>query len=304
MAEVTDLPFRSVVAKCGRPDVFYNEFVSAHGLCSPGRERLLKDLELGPDDHPIVAQFFGTEPEHFYECGKLAVQIGYDGVDVNMGCPDKKVLKQGAGIALAKDPARAQELVQALRQGTIDAGKQLPVAVKTRLGLYKKEEMDAWVAALLESEPDVLILHGRTMKEASKVPAHWDLIGRAAQTARDAGVLFVGNGDVMSYDRGVELARQWDVPGVMVGRGIFNNPWLFDPSVDPGAVTPHDRLALALEHTELWVRHWEGLKSFDLMKKFYKAYINSWPGAASLRAKLMACPDAQSARQILTEALN
>lgn len=299
MAEVTDPPFRSIIADCGRPDVFYNEFVSAHGLCSAGRERLLKDLVVTESDHPIVAQYFGTEPEHFYECGKLSVACGFDGVDVNMGCPDRKVVKQGAGIALANDVPRARALIAALRQGTRDAGKELPVAVKTRLGIYKTHEMDEWIAALLEAKPDVLILHGRTMKEMSKVPAHWDLIARAARMAEASGVLFIGNGDVLTRHDGVRLAAEWNVPGVMVGRGIFQNPWLF--SGDRPA-SREERIAVAREHTTRWDAHWGALKSFDLMKKFYKAYIREWEGATTLRTSLMQCKTASEALDYLQAA--
>jgi len=304
MAEVTDLPFRAVIANCGRPDVFYNEFVSAHGLCSAGRERLLKDLAIQESDHPIVAQYFGTEPEHFREVGRLSAERGFDGVDINMGCPDRKVVKQGAGISLAMDPPRARALIAAIRQGTEDAGRSLPVAVKTRLGLYRTDEMVPWLSALLEARPDVLILHGRTMKEMSKVPAHWDLIGEAARMAAEAGVLFVGNGDVTSRAQGTELAGLWGGPGIMIGRGIFQDPWLFSGE---GLQGPTERIAVAREHTLRWVQHWgapsagsgQALKSFDLMKKFYKAYIRGWSGASALRAELMQTRTAEQALALL-----
>lgn len=300
MADVTDVPFRSMVAGNGRPDVFYTEFVSAHGLNSPGRDNLLHDLALTDTDHPIVAQFFGTEPEHFEAVGQLAVELGFDGVDINMGCPDRSIMKQGAGIAMAKDPTRAQESIRAIRRGAGD----LPVAVKTRLGLKRTDEMTSWLGALLDAEPDVLIVHGRTMKEMSKVPAHWDLLGEAARMAHERGVLFVGNGDVTSRQQGVELAQQWDVDGVMVGRGIFHNPWFFNADVDPESITPERRLTAAREHTKRWVEHWDGKKSFHLMRKFYKAYVNGWPGAAALRAQLMETTNGEEAETILNNALS
>lgn len=297
MADVTDAPFRAVVARCGRPDVFYTEFVSAHGLSSPGHERLLKDLTITPTDHPIIAQFFGTQPEHFFSAGKLARELGFDGVDINMGCPDRSIMKQGAGIALASTPERVPELIAALREGFGGS-----VAVKTRLGLYKTDEMDAWIPVILESKPDVLMVHGRTMKEASKVPAHWDLIGRCAQMAHDAGVLCVGNGDVISRAQGEELAERWGVDGVMVGRGIFQNPWLFGPNADREH-TLREQLELLVQHAQLWERQWTGVKSFDLMKKFIKSYVFRWPGAADLRACLMECKDADGLRRVVAEFL-
>ena len=294
MADVTDAPFRAIVSRCGRPDVFYTEFVSAHGLASDGRKRLLQDLTINPDDHPIVAQFFGTNPEHIRSAASTARDLGFDGVDINMGCPDRAIMKQGAGIALAREPALARELIEALRDG---AGG-LPVAVKTRLGLYETAEMDTWIPALLSAKPDVLLVHGRTMKEMSRVPAHWDLIGRAAEMAHEAGVLCVGNGDVASRMQGETLCRTYGTDGVMVGRGIFGDPWIFAN----GAVrmhSPKERLSLLREHVDLWTAQWNGIKSFALMKKFFKLYVSGWPGAAELRSELMQKKSADEVRAVL-----
>jgi len=294
MADVTDVPFRTVVTRCGRPDVFYTEFVSAHGLASPGRERLIKDLARTDRDRPIVAQFFGTWPEHLYAAGTLARELGFDGVDINMGCPDRAIMKQGAGIALCRTPELAKDLIAALREG---AGG-LPVAVKTRLGLHRTEEMDDWIPALLEAKPDVLVVHGRTMKEMSKVPAHWDLIGRAAAMAHDAGALCIGNGDVLSAAQGKELCARWGTDGYMVGRGIFHNPWLFGERASADHA-PRERLELLLEHLGLWLAQWNTIKSLDLMKKFFKVYCSGWPGSADLRAQLMECRDATAVRNVI-----
>lgn len=297
MADVTDVPFRTIIGDCGRPDVFYTEFVSAHGLASPGRERLIKDLALVPSDHPIIAQFFGTWPEHLYAAGQLARELGFDGVDINMGCPDKGVMKQGAGIALCKTPELAKDLIKSLREGAGD----LPISVKTRLGLYDTKETEAWISAILEAKPDALIIHGRTMKEMSKVPAHWDLIGRVSQMCHAAGVICIGNGDVMSREQGLELAETYGVDGLMVGRGIFHNPWVFAETQTEH--TPRERLELLLKHVDLWLAQWDGIKSFDLMKKFFKIYCSEWPGAADLRAKLMECRTAEQVQTLVGEYL-
>ncbi len=283
MADVTDAPFRSIVARCGRPDVFYTEFVSAHGLVSAGRERLMLDLALTETDHPIVAQFFGTNPEHLFSAGALARELGFDGVDINMGCPDRSIMKQGAGAGLIGQGTLAKELIHALREG---AGG-LPVAVKTRIGKSNIDEMESWLTTVLDAKPDVLVAHGRTVKEMSKVPAHWDRIADASTMAHEAGALCVGNGDIMSRAMGVECAQESGVDGVMVGRGIFHNPWIFNPSIDAESITKEQRIELLIAHTQAWVAHWGEKKSFDLMKKFYKVYISGWPGAAHLRAQLM-----------------
>ncbi|MCC6934273.1 MAG: tRNA-dihydrouridine synthase [Candidatus Yanofskybacteria bacterium] len=295
MADVTDVPFRSIVVQCGRPDVFYTEFVSAHGLASAGRERLMLDLALTPTDHPIVAQFFGTEPEHLRAAGALARELGFDGVDINMGCPDRAIMRQGAGAALIRDPGRAKELIHAIREGAGD----LPVAVKTRLGLRSISEMNVWIPEVLSAKPDVLVVHGRTVAEMSKVPAHWDLIGQVASMARDADILCVGNGDVMSRAQGLACAAESGVDGIMVGRGIFHDPWLFAGHTAPKS--PRERLQLLLDHTDAWVAHWGGVKSFDLMKKFYKVYVSGWDGAAHLRARLMEARDPETVRAVVAE---
>lgn len=256
------------------------------------------DLARTERDHPIVAQFFGTWPEHLHAAAKLARELGFDGVDINMGCPADPIVRQGAGISLARTPELAKDLIRATRDG---AGG-LPVAVKTRLGLHKTEELEDWIPALLEAKPDVLIIHGRTMREMSKVPAHWDLIGRVAELAHAAGALCIGNGDVTSRTQGEELAARWGVDGVMVGRGIFQNPWLFGPDATREHA-PHERLTLMLEHLDLWLAQWEGIKSLDLMKKFYKVYVSGWPGAHDLRARLMECANATSVRATAREYL-
>jgi nifR3 family TIM-barrel protein len=293
MADVTDLPFRSIVARCGRPEVFYTEFVSAHGLASPGRDRLMLDLIKSDEERPIVAQFFGTWPEHLYAAGQLARELGFDGVDINMGCPDKGVMKQGAGIALCKTPELAKDLIHAIRDGFKGS-----VAVKTRLGLYTTDEMHSWIPSILDAKPDALIVHGRTMKEMSKVPAHWDLIGQAAQMAHDAGVLAIGNGDIMSRQQGIELAQQYGVDGLMVGRGIFHNPWLFSDTQEQEH-SPKERLELLLQHVDLWVTQWHEIKSFDLMRKFFKVYVSGWPGSAELRAQLMETRTPEETKEIV-----
>ncbi len=294
MADVTDAPFRHIVAKCGRPDIFYTEFVSAHGLASSGRERLLKDLAFTPDEQPIVAQFFGTWPEHIHAAARLARELGFAGVDINMGCPDRAIVRQGAGAALIKTPELAKDLIAAAKDGAGD----MPVSVKTRIGLYRTDEMEKWLGYLISAKPSAIIVHGRTMKEMSKVPAHWDLIGRAAAMCRDAGIVCIGNGDVTSRAQGVELAEKHGVDGLMVGRGIFQDPWLFGDQA--GAEhTPRERLELLLEHTDLWLKQWQDVKSFALMKKFYKVYVSGWPGAHDLRAALMDAREPEEVRHIV-----
>jgi tRNA-dihydrouridine synthase len=235
-----------------------------------------------------------------YEAGKLARSLGFDGVDINMGCPAGPIVQQGAGIALCKTPGLAQDLIRALREGAGD----LPVSVKTRLGLYKTDEYTKWIAALLETRPDALIIHGRTMKEMSKVPAHWDVVAQAAALCHQSGVVCVGNGDVMSHTQGMQLAQESNVDGIMIGRGIFHNPWIFNPHIDPAEMPQEQRIALLRRHIAAWEAQWhpdgQRIKSFDLMKKFFKVYISGWAGAATLRASLMECRTPKEALDLLS----
>lgn len=300
MADVTDVAFRHVVAQCGRPDVFYTEFVSADGLCSRGRDRLIKDLVFTPDERPIIAQFFGSTPENFLECAKLAREMGFDGIDINMGCPAGKVVKQDAGIGLCKNPKLAQEIILATKEG---AGG-LPVSVKTRLGL-NKPQLDTWIAPLLETKIPALIIHGRTKVEMSKVPAHWDLIGEIAAMGHDTGTLVIGNGDVLSHQDGLEKAQRYGVDGIMVGRGVFHNPWIFDPAIDPTTISPRHRLELLLDHTHRFIEQWTDpmtgrlIKNFDVLKRFYKIYVSGWDGAKDLRVQLMGAKNPDEVRAVI-----
>lgn len=307
MADVTDTVFRQIVAHCGKPQVFFTEFVSCDGLCSKGKTKLLKNLKFNKKiERPIVAQFFGSKPENFYKCAKLARKLGFDGIDINMGCPDKKVEKQGAGAALIKTPELAQKIIAETKRGAGSTSRRIPVSVKTRIG-FNKPEIETWIPALLKAKPDAIIIHGRTRKEMSNTPAHWDLIGKAAEMARGSGVLIIGNGDVVSLTEAKEKAKQYNLDGIMVGRGIFANPWFFNPDVNPDEIKPKDKIALLKKHLKLFDKTYgrpasprlRRIKNFAVMKKFFKMYISGWDGAKTLRVKLMEAKSAKEALKIL-----
>ena len=283
MADVTDWAFRQIVLSCGKPDVFYTEFVSADGLCSEkGRPKLMPHLKFSENERPIVAQFFGANPKNFYKAAQLAKELGFDGIDINMGCPAGKIVKHDSGAGLILNPELAKEIIRETKRG---AGN-LPVSVKTRIG-YNKIITEEWISHIIEEEPTAIILHGRTMKEMSKIPAHWDEIGKAAELCRKAGIPIIGNGDVMSYQDGVKKSEQYDLDGIMVGRGIFLNPWFFNPSIDPSSQTPEERIALLHRHVKLFAELWGDGKNFDVLKKFFKIYISGFDGSKDLRIKLM-----------------
>ena len=230
MADVTDPAFRRIIAKYGKPDVLWTEFVSADGLFMGGYDALVKDLAFSEEERPIVAQFFTSKPEIMEKAAKLAVELGFDGVDINMGCPDKSIEKQSAGAKLITNPRLAQEIILSAMKGAGD----LPVSVKTRIG-WNKNELETWLPALLETNPAVITVHARTRKELSLVPARWESVKRAVEirdnyidpTGQKSKTLIIGNGDVKDLDDAKVKAEETGCDGVMLGRAIFGNPWLF-----------------------------------------------------------------------------
>lgn len=299
MADVTDMAFRQIVTQCGKPDVLFTEFVSCDGLCSEnGKPKLMPHLKFGKNERPIVAQFFGADPKNFYKCAKLAVELEFDGIDINMGCPDKKVRKQGGGAALILKPELAKEIIRETKRGAGD----LPISVKTRLG-YNKIITKEWVSHLIKAKPAAIIIHGRTQKEMSKVPAHWGEIGKAAALCRKAGILIIGNGDIATRTEGIEKAKQYDLDGIMVGRGIFSNPWFFNVNAENAEHTPKERIELLKKHIKLFIKLWGNSKNFETMKRFFKIYISNWPGAKELRIELMTAKNKKDVVDILSREL-
>ena len=297
MANVTDVAFRSIIAKYGKPDVMWTEFVSADGLVlapEEGRKKLLKDLEYSKLEHPIVAQFFTSNPEHMKRVAELAVKLGFDGVDINMGCPDRTIEKQGAGARLLKDAKLAIELIRAARTGAGD----LPISIKTRTG-YNKPELDTWLPEVLKESPAVVTIHARTRKEMSKVPARWDLIKKAVEIRNASGseTLIFGNGDVVDIDDARRKCKETGCDGVMLGRAIFGNPWLFKEYMP----TTEEKLEVLVEHTKLFEKLLGEYKSFAIMKKHFKAYVNGFDGASDLRAKLMETENAGEVEAIISQ---
>lgn len=297
MADVTDAAFRRIIAKYSRhgqsnggPHIFWTEFVSADGLCSKGREVLQRDFEFTEDQRPIVAQLFTSNPKNMYDAVKMVKQLGFDGVDINMGCPDRSIEKQGAGAAHMKDPQRAREVIRAAKEAAGD----MPVSVKTRLG-YNKNEFETWIPEILKEGVAALTIHGRTRKDMSLVPARWDDIAKVVAIAREISpdTIVIGNGDALNLDDAALKAEQSGVDGVMLGRAIFGNPWLFD--ADKPQITVEEKLRVAIEHTKLFMELLGDIKSFAIMKKHYKAYVNGFPGAKELRMQMM---DSHSVEEI------
>ncbi|MEK7134200.1 MAG: tRNA-dihydrouridine synthase [Patescibacteria group bacterium] len=351
MLDVTDAPFRAIIAKYSKPfdraqgepagpDVFWTEFVSADGLMSKpklpegavgrtskpvlgGREHLLHMLKYSEAERPIVAQLFSGNPEKMRGAAAFCAELGFDGIDINMGCPDKSVEKGGAGAALIKNIPLAKELIRAAKEG---AGG-LPVSVKTRVG-YNKVEIETWIPALLEEGIAALTIHARTRKEMSKVPARWKHIARAVEIRDEMKVptLIIGNGDVKDMADARAKAAKTKCDGVMLGRAIFGNPWLFNQDSlcqcsqehwHRESVGAKGKLKVMVEHTKLFEemlglkRHRSlgrtdsrgesvlgGIKSFAIMKKHFKAYAEGFPGAKDLRIKLMETKNAEEVEAV------
>ena len=301
MADVTDAAFRIIIAKYGKPDVMFTEFVSCDGLCSTGKKNLLPILKYSEKEKPIVAQVFGAKPENFYHSAKIIKKLGFDGIDINMGCPDKNVLKQNAGAALMKNPQLAQEIIRQTKKGAGD----LPVSIKTRIGYdkYDKKEFKKWLVALLKEKPAAITIHGRTKKEMSLVPAHWDIIAEAVKIrnefdSSDSHTLILGNGDIQSMADAKKKAEETGADGVMIGRATFGNPYFFNRGENISEISLKKRLFVLLEHAKLFEKIFQG-RNFDVMKKHFKTYIAGFSGAKELRIKLMACQNAKEAEKII-----
>jgi nifR3 family TIM-barrel protein len=294
MADVTDAAFRRIIAHYGKPNVTWTEFVSADGLVlapEEGRQKLLKDLEYSENERPIVAQLFTSRPENMEKAAALCKELGFDGVDINMGCPDRSIEKQGAGAAHMRNPRLAKEVIQ----GAMRGARGLPISVKTRLG-YNRDELETWLPEILETNPAAVTIHARTRKEMSKVPARWERVKRAVHIRDECGsnTLILGNGDARDIEDARQKADETGADGVMLGRAIFGNPWLFSnhtPSLT-------EKLSVMVEHTALFetlLPH----KNFSIMKKHYKAYVHGFDWAADLRQKLMEADDAREVRAIV-----
>ncbi len=314
MANVTDAAFRRIIAKYGKPDVLWTEFVSADGLMSKGREALLVDLMYSESERPIVAQLFSGNPEKMFEAAKLIKKLGFDGLDINMGCPDRSIEKSGAGAALIKNPRLAREIIRAAQEGVSYSplskgalpssvgGMSIPVSVKTRLG-YNRDILEEWLPELLTEQPAAVTIHARTRKEMSKVPARWSRI-RDAVAIRDSlgsATLILGNGDVKDIANARVKAKETGSDGVMLGRAIFGNPWFFRR----GSTSTMTRLSLVnrlnvmVEHSKLFEKLLGEHKNFAIMKKHFKAYVEGFDGAKELRTRLMEAENAAEIEKIV-----
>ena len=295
MEGVTDVVFRQVVARAGRPDLFFTEFTNVSSYASEkGRTNALERLEIAPTDSPIIAQIWGKNPEHFAETCEALEGLGFSGVDLNFGCPDKHVNKAGGGAAMIKTPDLAVECFRNAKKST-----NLPVSIKTRLGWAKVEEYQSWLSTLLNEHPAALTVHLRTKKEMSKVDAHYELIPEIIKLRNKLSpeTKLIINGDIKDKSAALKLHEKYpEIDGFMIGRGVFTNPYCFTDHT----ATREELMELLNYHLDLYEEKSKTTYlSYEPLKHFFKMYINNFPGASDLRAKLMETHSVSEARAII-----
>lgn len=290
MSGVTDDAFRHMLLRHGKPDVIWTEFVSVEGLFSKSHEIYLKTLKFSPEEHPIVAQIFGSDPLYFEKAAKEIEGLGFDGIDINMGCPDRAIEEKGSGAALIKNVDLAKQIIRETKIGA----KKIPVSVKTRLG-YNENEIDEWIVPLLKENIAALTIHFRTRKELYRSPAQWNLAKKIVKL-RDLyspETLIIGNGDVKTLAQAHELAEENKIDGIMIGRATLGNPWFFSNKLP----TSKERLSAIIEHVELF----NNPRQFNVMKKHFHAYAKGFVGARELRDKLMETKNYLEVKELVEE---
>ncbi|MDG6602916.1 tRNA dihydrouridine synthase [Staphylococcus aureus] len=297
MEDVTDIVFRHVVSEAARPDVFFTEFTNTESFCHPeGIHSVRGRLTFSEDEQPMVAHIWGDKPEQFRETSIQLAKMGFKGIDLNMGCPVANVAKKGKGSGLILRPDVAAEIIQATKAGG------LPVSVKTRLGYYEIDEWKDWLKHVFEQDIANLSIHLRTRKEMSKVDAHWELI-EAIKNLRDEiapNTLLTINGDIPDRKTGLELAEKYGIDGVMIGRGIFHNPFAFEK--EPREHTNKELLDLLRLHLSLFNKYEKDeIRQFKSLRRFFKIYVRGIRGASELRHQLMNTQSIAEARALLDE---
>ncbi|QJF26378.1 tRNA-dihydrouridine synthase [Mammaliicoccus vitulinus] len=297
MEDVTDIVFRHVVSEAGRPDVFFTEFTNTESFCHPeGVHSVRGRLTFSEDEQPMVAHIWGDKPEHFREMSIGLAEMGFKGIDLNMGCPVANVASKGKGSGLILRPETAAEIIQAAKAGG------LPVSVKTRLGYYEIDEWKDWLKHVFEQDIANLSIHLRTRKEMSKVDAHWELI-EAIKKMRDEiapNTLLTINGDIPDRKTGLELAEKYGIDGVMIGRGIFHNPFAFEK--EPREHTSKELLDLLRLHLALFNKYSKDeSRLYKPLRRFFKIYVRGIRGAGELRHQLMSTHTTNEALALLDD---
>lgn len=293
MEGVTNSVFRSVISEIGKPDLFFTEFLNVEGFCSKGREKVIQRLDFTPTEQPVVVQLWGNVPEYYAKTIEYVKGLNPAGIDINMGCSVRDVLSSGRGSALINDKALAKEIIAAVKESSGD----LPVSVKTRIG-YEKIDLENWIGFLLEQGLSMLTVHGRLAKEGYSTPARWNEIAKCVTLRNTVApdTLILGNGDVKSIDQLEDYVKMYKVDGVMIGRYILNNPWIFSGREE---ILKEERIMILRKHMEIFKSYDQEENLFDSQKKYIKAYINNFEGAGDLRMELMQSKDVKGLLSLL-----
>jgi nifR3 family TIM-barrel protein len=300
MEDVTDTVFRQVIMSCGRPSVMFTEFTNCEGMQSAGQKAVIHRLKYSKLEQPLIAQVWGITPDDYFKTAKLIKEMGFAGIDINMGCPVPKIIKQGACSALINNQPLAFEILKSVREAV---GPNFPVSVKTRIG-FSKIQTEEWFSFLLQQPIDAITIHARTVKELSEPAPHWVEVKKVVQLRSKIypdltkAPVLLGNGSVLSIKEGNEIIKETGVDGIMFGRGIFQNPWLFNPNYEivddkltnvgiSQEVSVLQRLELMKYHLKLWEETWGEAKPVAVLKKYFKIYIHGFAGASQMRSEAM-----------------
>ena len=292
MEGVTDTVFRQVLCKIGKPDLFFTEFLNVEGFCSKGREKVIHRLDFRNIEKPVVVQLWGNVPEYYAETVEYVKTLNPDGIDINMGCSVRDVLSSGRGSALINDKVLAKEIIDVVKESAGD----LPVSVKTRIG-FDKIDTEEWIGFLLEQGLDMITVHGRLSREGYSTPSRWDEIAKCVKLRNEIApdTIVLGNGDVKDIEQAKEYVDRYGVDGVMIGRAILTNPWLFSGR-KPEDISKGERVEVLKKHLEIFEKERGEMNIFNSQKKYIKAYISNFDTAGELRSKLM---DTSSSLEIM-----
>ena len=329
MDGVTDAPTRKLIAQTSSPDVIMTEFVNVEGMAR-GAVKMLDDFVYSEVERPIVAQIYGTEEDSFYKVALIACFLGFDGIDINMGCPAKKVAHRGAGAGLIQTPEHAKKIVRYVQKAIKDFAngktledaevrpkmisavekmieqypymkakkQQIPVSIKTRMG-YDDIVAEHWMEHLLETNPEAITLHGRTLVQKYTGEANWNVIAKASEVIRKnrPETIFLGNGDIIDKTDALEKIQKAQTDGALIGRATWGNPWLFSDNTN---ITPQDRLDISIQHCQMFEEIFPS-RQFFIMRKHLGWYMKGFDGAKHYRRELMKANTTQDVRNIFSD---
>lgn len=297
MEGVTDSVFRQVLCEIGKPDLFFTEFLNVEGFCSKGRENIVHRLDFRDFERPVVIQLWGNVPEYYAKTIEYIKTLNPAGIDINMGCSVRDVLSSGRGSALINDRVLAKEIIESVKESAIG----LPISVKTRIG-FEKIETEEWIGFLLRQNLDMITVHGRLSREGYASPSRWGEIEKVVRLKDELApdTVILGNGDVKDIRQAEEYIEKYGVDGVMIGRAILNNPWLFSGKKSED-ITKEERINVLKRHLDIFEKERGNMGLFNSQKKYIKAYVNNFETAAAMRAKLMALDTISDVQGVLSK---